>query len=105
MLQKILPKKPVQSKEETRSAEKGSEEKRTHAEEMSGNRKAGAAEKREKGLGSGGAARVEVDYNKLSAARLKAARQQMTNILVLLFLFGLGIYVSKLPLFSKRAQY
>ncbi|KAL1552854.1 inactive protein RESTRICTED TEV MOVEMENT 2-like [Salvia divinorum] len=91
--------KPAQSGEEARP-----DKKRREAD--GGDRR---AEKREKGSGSGGGSgKVESDYNKLSAvspaARLKAARQQIKNIAVLLFVFGLGIYVSKLPWFSRRAQ-
>ncbi|KAG6387709.1 hypothetical protein SASPL_152901 [Salvia splendens] len=96
---KYSPEKPAESREETRS-----DKRRREAD--GGDRK---AEKREKGSGSGGGSgRVEADYNKLSAespaARLKAARGRIKNIVVLLFVFGLGIYVSNLPWFSKRAQ-
>ncbi|KAH6814264.1 hypothetical protein C2S51_023282 [Perilla frutescens var. frutescens] len=41
------------------------------------------------------------DYSKLSpAVRLKAVKQKIKNVVLLLFVFALGIYVTKLPWFS-----
>lgn len=60
----------------------------------------------DKAAGSSVAAKVEADYSRLSpAARLKAVKDKMTNIVLLLFVFALGIYVTKLPWFSNRAHH
>lgn len=113
--------KSTKDKEKISESEGGKKDERNYIEEKTGgaiddDRKVNAApkrasdKKREKVSGTNkikALAKVD-DYDKMNAAApsaiLKMARQKMMNILVLLFVFVLGMYVSNLPWFSRKAD-
>ncbi|KAH6837127.1 hypothetical protein C2S53_017297 [Perilla frutescens var. hirtella] len=87
------PKKTVESKEKIKGDSTGKKEeiKKTHDH---------AKKRHMKGAGTGDVESSDYSKQLSPAVRLKAVKQKMRNVLLLLFVFALGIYVAKLPWFS-----